>query len=202
MAGVTLAEQDCHTMPELTYCSVKKPVFPFNKFPDVDPILGPEMRSTGEVMGVGIDFGYAFSRAQLAVGQEMPRTGVAFLSVRDADKPGLVKVAALLKNIGFSLIATRGTAVFLKLAHIECDIVNKVTEGRPHIVDRIKNNDISFIVNTTEGEQTVKDSSTIRSSAILKDVCYTTTLSGGMAACLAMQLEAKTDVLSLQSLYK
>ena len=201
MAGQSLLDQGVSPVKLSAYFAVKKPVFPFAKFPPVDPILGPEMRSTGEVMGVGLCHGEAFAQAQLAVGQCLPSSGVAFLSVRDNDKSKLKALALSLIDQGFELIATRGTAASLQLSHIPCGIVNKVDEGRPHIVDKIKNQEVQFIVNTAEGQQAVDDSAAIRSSAIQYNVCYTTTLAGGMAACMALQQGPSSAVRSLQDLH-
>ncbi|MFT3742103.1 MAG: carbamoyl-phosphate synthase large subunit [Gammaproteobacteria bacterium] len=198
MAGISLREQAIVT-PALDYFAVKMPVFPFNKFPGVDPILGPEMRSTGEVMGVGASFGEAFAKALLGAGQIIPKQGCAFLSVRETDKAEVADLAKDLIQLGFTLVATRGTAAALHQAGVECTVVNKVTEGRPHIVDRIKNDEIDFIVNTTEGAQAIADSFTIRRSAVQHKVAYTTTLAGGKAICLAMRHEATQDVIKLKS---
>lgn len=201
MAGVSLREQGVSEVGVPNYYAVKKAIFPFNKFPSVDPILGPEMRSTGEVMGIANTFGEAFAKGQLAGGQLLPSSGRAFLSVREADKLRLVAVAKRLVEHGFEIVATRGTAQVLEAAGVPCTVVNKVREGRPHIVDMIKNNDIQFVINTTEGEQAISDSYTIRRSTLQKKLCYTTTLAGGEAACLALQYERYAGVASLQSLY-
>ena len=156
-------------MPE--YYSVKEAIFPFLKFQNVDPILGPEMRSTGEVMGVGRSFGEAFARGHEAAHVAAPAAGSkVFLSVRDADKSRLLEVARDLRKRGFSLIATGGTAAYLRDHGIECERINKVLEGRPHIVDAIKNGEISYIVNTTEGRQAIADSFSIRRSALQQHV--------------------------------
>jgi carbamoyl-phosphate synthase large subunit len=178
------------------------PVFPFAKFPGVDPILGPEMRSTGEVMGVGDSFGAAFAKALLGAGQSIPLKGRAFLSVREADRPHITDIAKDLNALGFSIVATRGTATTLADANIPCTPVNKVTEGRPHIVDMIKNDQIDFILNTTEGGQAITDSFTIRRSAVQHKVAYTTTIAGGRATCLALREGAHDQVNSLQVLHR
>jgi carbamoyl-phosphate synthase large subunit len=177
-------------------------VFPFAKFPGVDPILGPEMKSTGEVMGVGLTFGEAFAKAQAGAGELLPSGGVAFLSVRDPDKAGAVEVARALIGLGFSLTATRGTAAALKAAGLAVEQTNKVGEGRPHIVDRLKNGEISFIVNTTEGRQAIADSATIRRYALLNRVHYTTTLAGAEAICQALQFKGDLAVHTLQALHE
>lgn len=202
MIGRSLIEQGYTKEPVLPYFAVKRPVFPFDKFPGVDPILGPEMRSTGEVMGIAENFGQAFAKGQLGIGRDLPKSGRAFVSVRDADKPKVINVAKNLVAQGFKIVSTRGTAAVLQKAGVPCQIVNKVMEGRPHIVDMIKNDEIQFIVNTTEGEAAIADSYTMRRSAVQKKVCYTTTLAGGEAACLALKNESVNEVNSLQALHR
>ncbi len=202
MVGVTLAQQAALKERIPTFFTIKKPIFPFAKFPGVDPILGPEMRSTGEVMGIAPDFGEAFAKAWLGGGQNIPRCGRAFISVREADKQKVIPVVRSLVEHGFEIVATGGTGRVLKAANIPCQIVNKVTEGRPHIVDMIKNDEIDFIINTTEGEQSIADSYTIRRSAVQHKICYTTTLAGGEAACRSMSYPRISEVNSLQSLYE
>lgn len=201
MVGRSLVEQQITQEKIPPFFTVKRPVFPFDKFPGVDPILGPEMRSTGEVMGIAESFGQAYANGQLATGQILPTSGCAFISVRDADKQKLIAVANQLIDYGFTIVSTRGTARVLQAAGVKCEIVNKVNEGRPHIVDMIKNDEIQFIINTTEGEQATADSYTIRRSAVQHKVCYTTTLAGGEAACLALQFKDSGDVKSLQELH-
>lgn len=201
MAGVSVKEQGIkEVVPD--FFAVKMPVFPFSKFPGVDPILGPEMKSTGEVMGVGASFGAAFAKALLGAGQTIPHQGQVFISVREADKTQVVNLGKTLIELGFSIVATQGTAKTLQRSGITCTSVNKVTEGRPHIVDMIKNDEIDFIVNTTEGEQAIADSFTIRRSAVQHKVAYTTTLAGGMAICLALRHDARKHVTRLQDLHK
>ncbi len=203
MIGQSLASQGVLQEKIPPYSAVKKPVFPFNKFIGVDPILGPEMRSTGEVMGIADTFGLAFAKAQLGAGDRMPMSkGRAFLSVRDTDKQRLIPVAKLLVENGLEIIATRRTAKALESSGISAKIVNKVNEGRPHIVDMIKNEEVHFIINTTEGEQAIKDSTAIRATAVQHKVCYATTLAGGEAACLAMKCLGEETVTSLQTLHK
>jgi len=202
MAGVSLRQQGLLKEHIPSYFAVKMPVFPFNKFPGVDPILGPEMKSTGEVMGVGKSFGEAFAKALLGSGQLIPRAGKVFISVRDADKAQAIDLAKALISIGFAVVATHGTARVLQQAGVVCASVNKVTEGRPHIVDMIKNDEIDFIVNTTEGEQAIADSFTIRRSALQHKLAYTTTLAGGKAISLALHYEACGAVSRLQDLHK
>lgn len=198
MAGRSLKQQGIlnEVIPE--YFAVKEAVFPFNKFPGIDPVLGPEMKSTGEVMGVGNTFGEAFAKSQIAAGVALPESGQAFLSVRDSDKAGIVEIAKQLIEIGLTLVATGGTARTLIEADIEVELVNKVKEGRPHIVDKIKNEEIALIVNTTEGSQAIADSATIRSNALQYKVTYTTTLAGGLALCTALKEESINKVNCLQ----
>jgi len=184
------------------YYSVKESVFPFIKFPGVDPILGPEMKSTGEVMGVGVNFGEAFAKGQLGAGERLPRTGKVFISVREVDKGRALNVARSLLDLGFSLVATRGTAEKIKQAGLTCEMVYKGNEGRPDIVDMIKNDEIDLIINTTEGRQTIADSYTIRRSALQHKVPYTTTVAGGEAICIALQQKDNTKVKSLQELHQ
>ncbi|VAW99535.1 Carbamoyl-phosphate synthase large chain [hydrothermal vent metagenome] len=202
MVGKSLVEQNATEERIPRYYNVKEAVFPFIKFPGVDTILGPEMKSTGEVMGVGATFGEAFLKAQLGAGETLPTEGKAFLSVRDADQNNLIDVARKLVMLGFELVATRGTAREVKAAGIDCGIVNKVDEGRPHIVDMIKNQEIDLIINTTEGRQAVADSYEIRRAALQNKVVYTTTLAGGDAICIAIKDNENTGVLSLQEIHK
>jgi carbamoyl-phosphate synthase large subunit len=201
MAGKSLKEQG---VEEVTppYFSVKEAVFPFAKFPGVDTILGPEMKSTGEVMGVGETFGEAFVKSQLAAGVRLPSGGKAFLSVRDPDKVAAVQIALDLAALGFSLLATRGTAAVIKSHGIPVTQVNKVAEGRPHIVDMIKNGEVSFIVNTVEATRTaVSDSRAIRTTALAKRVTYYTTVAGGKAACAGMKHLDHLEPYVLQELH-
>jgi carbamoyl-phosphate synthase large subunit len=201
MAGKTLAELGFTEEIIPSYYSVKEAVFPFNKFQGVDPILGPEMKSTGEVMGAGTSFGEAFYKAQLGAGASIPHSGIAFVSVRDADKAGVVDVARGLIECGFTLVSTQGTCQVLQQAGVAVDKVNKVTEGRPHIVDMIKNDEIALIVNTTEGAQAIADSADIRRSALQHKVYYTTTLAGAEAVVEALKSEGSADVRRLQELH-
>ncbi|MEM8660465.1 MAG: carbamoyl phosphate synthase large subunit, partial [Pseudomonadota bacterium] len=172
------------------------------KFPGVDPILGPEMRSTGEVMGTADTFAGAFAKAQLAAGNAPPSTGTALLSVRDVDKPGIVAAARELVDLGFSLAATAGTADALEEAGLAVRRVNKVREGRPHIVDMIKNNEAHLIINTTEGRRAIADSASIRATAESNNVFYTTTLAAGEAVCMALRQEGDQMVRRLQDLHR
>ncbi len=198
MLGVSLAEQGFTEEPTPRFFNVKESVFPFDKFPGVDPILGPEMKSTGEVMGIGLSFASAMAKSQRAA-SAMPPTpgpdaGKAFISVRDADKARVDQVARELVDSGFSLVATAGTARALADAGLAVEVVNKVAEGSPHIVDAIVNGEIQMIINTTEGRQSIADSATIRRSALDRGVYYTTTLTGAEAVSLSMR-EGKSDVI-------
>jgi len=201
MAGKTLAELGFTEEIIPSYYSVKEAVFPFNKFQGVDPILGPEMKSTGEVMGVGDTFAEAFGKAVLGGGTELPTSGRAFISVRDMDKEGAVAVAQRLAKQGFDLVGTEGTAKYLTEHGVEVRKVNKVNEGRPHIVDMMKNGEIDYIINTTSGTQAITDSSLIRRTALQRKVCYTTTLAGAEATSLAIGLTGETKVRRLQDLH-
>ncbi|WP_370979999.1 carbamoyl-phosphate synthase large subunit [Agaribacterium sp. ZY112] len=200
--GMSLAEAGFtkEIVPE--FMNVKEAVFPFNKFPAVDPILGPEMKSTGEVMGTGDTFAEAFSKAQMGSGSALPSEGTAFLSVRDFDKDGIVVIAKELHDLGFSIVATRGTAKVIEAAGIDVKVVNKVTEGRPHAVDLIKNGEIQLIINTTEGKAATKDSASIRRGAEASHVYYTTTLAAGNALCMALRFGQNHTVRPLQELHK
>ncbi|MBD3671317.1 MAG: carbamoyl-phosphate synthase large subunit [Gammaproteobacteria bacterium] len=202
MAGQSLTEQGIAGEIVPDYYCVKEAVFPFIKFRGVDPLLGPEMKSTGEVMGVGRSFGEAFGRAQLGAGVALPSTGIAFLSVRDVDKPAVVDVAKDLIDLGFSIVATTGTARVLEEAGVQHRQVNKVKEGRPDIVDMIKNDEISFIVNTTQGKQAIADSYEIRRQALQHKVGYTTTVAGARATCAALHNLANVEINCLQDLHK
>ena len=201
MAGITLAEQNIVASTKRPYFSVKESVFPFNKFPDADPILGPEMKSTGEVMGTGDTFGEAYAKAQLASGVVLPVAGTALISVRDQDKPAAVELARALIDRGFETVATDGTAIALAEAGVPCRRVNKVREGRPHIVDMIKNNEFSLIVNTTEGKQAIRESHSIRAAAVHQKVTYYTTLAAAKATCDALEYQNNVVVNRLQDLH-
>src|SRR5476651_1050611 len=202
MTGRTLRELGVLEERVPPYYSVKAAVFPFSKFPEADPILGPEMKSTGEVMGTGRTFGEAYAKSQTASGVTLPRTGVCLLSVRDRDKSGLVALAQLLRARGFELVATSGTAAALTEAGIECRRANKVREGRPHIVDMIKNDEFDLIVNTTEGKQAILDSNSIRREAVHRGVTYYTTLAAAVATCEALDHIDEVSVNSLHDLHK
>ncbi|MFZ1828039.1 MAG: carbamoyl-phosphate synthase large subunit [Candidatus Competibacteraceae bacterium] len=202
MVGRTLAAQGVSGEVIPTYYSVKEAVFPFVKFPGVDPLLGPEMKSTGEVMGVGRTFGEAFAKAQLGAGDQLPRGGQAFISVRDADKARAVEIARDLDRLGFTLVATKGTALALRDHGLACQTVHKVGEGRPHVVDLIKNDQIALIVNTTEGKQAIADSFSIRREALMHKVSYTTTLAAARATCQALRELDNSSVNCLQDLHR
>jgi len=202
MAGTSLEQQGFVSEIVPNYYSVKEAVFPFAKFPGVDPILGPEMKSTGEVMGSGATFAEAFHKAVLGSNEQLPMGGRVFLSVRESDKVHVSSVAKDLSDLGFKLVATSGTQRVLAAAGIACERVNKVNEGRPHIVDMLKNGDISLIINTTEGKQAQQDSFSIRRSALQGKVYYTTTLSGAEAVCLALQSKDALTVRRLQDLHE
>ncbi|MDZ7790899.1 MAG: carbamoyl-phosphate synthase large subunit [Xanthomonadales bacterium] len=202
MVGKSLEEQGIAGDLSSPFYSIKEPVFPFIKFQGVDPILTPEMRSTGEAMGVGRSFGSAVARAQQGVGIKVKFSGRVFLSVRDADKEGLLPVARELVERGFSLIATQGTWQYLVENGIDCDYVNKVIQGRPHIVDLIKNDEIDYIVNTTEGRQAIADSFSIRREALQRKVNYSTTIAGARATLRAMDHWHERGVRSLSELHE
>jgi carbamoyl-phosphate synthase large subunit len=201
MAGRSLADQGVTREVIPPYFSVKEAVFPFIKFPGVDTILGPEMKSTGEVMGVGRTFGEAFVKSQIASGTKLPKSGKAFISVKPADKAKSVMVARQLHELGFTLLATRGTAAAIEAAGVPVTVVNKVNEGRPHVVDMIKNNEIAFIVNTVEEKRSaIVDSRSIRTSALAQKVTLFTTVEGGLAACQGMR-HAGLETYALQALH-
>ncbi len=201
MAGKSLADIGFTQEIIPGYFSVKEAVFPFDKFPGVDPILSPEMKSTGEVMGIGQSFAEAFAKAHIGTGQAMPITGKVFVSVREADKVASLKLASGLLDLGFTLVATSGTQKTLSEAGFECELVNKVMEGRPNIVDKIKNDEITFVVNTTEGRQAINDSSLIRRSALQHKVPYSTTLTGGLAIIEALVFGEEQEVRRLQDMH-
>ncbi|MFT4862349.1 MAG: carbamoyl-phosphate synthase large subunit [Pseudohongiellaceae bacterium] len=202
MIGKTLDEQGFSKEVIPTTFAVKEAVFPFVKFPNVDPILGPEMKSTGEVMGVGITFAEAYAKAQIGAGEVIERGGKAFISVRDRDKEFVVEVAKKTLALGYSLVATGGTAKAIEAAGLPVQRVNKVNEGRPHIVDMLKNDEIQVVFNTTEGRQAIADSSTIRRTALKHSVFCTTTIAGALAVCEALEFGTNLMVYTLQDLHK
>jgi carbamoyl-phosphate synthase large subunit len=201
MVGKSLVEQGYTKEIIPKTFAVKEAVFPFNKFPGVDPILGPEMKSTGEVMGVGETFAEAFAKAQMGAGEEISSHGTVFISVRDADKPKVTNIARSFHELGFKIVATTGTAAIIEAAGLPVSRVNKVLEGRPHVVDMIKNKEIQLIVNTTEGKQAIADSSAIRRSALRHDVFCTTTLAGASAVCEALKCGDNLNVYTIQELH-
>ncbi|QJD60245.1 carbamoyl-phosphate synthase large subunit [Pseudomonas sp. gcc21] len=202
MAGKTLKEIGFTKEIVPAFYSVKEAVFPFAKFPGVDPILGPEMKSTGEVMGVGDSFAEAFAKSQLGAGEVLPQGGTVFLSVREDDKPFVAEMAAELIELGFEVVATSGTAKVIQAAGHKVRRVNKVTEGRPHIVDMIKNDEVRLVINTTEGRQSIADSYSIRRNALQHKVYSTTTLAGGQAVCMALKFGPERAVRRLQDLHE
>ena len=202
MAGRTLKEQNAEHEVIPPYYSVKEAVFPFRKFPGVDPILGPEMKSTGEVMGVGESFGEAFLKAQYGCSVKLPRSGNAFISVRDPEHPQVAEIANHLHELGFKLFATGGTSRIIDAAGVPVTRVNKVAEGRPHIVDMIKNKDIHLIINVVEDKRAVVDSFAIRAAALAQNIPYFTTLAGAKAACLGMKDRRDITVYPLQGLHE
>lgn len=201
MAGKTLTELNFTKEIIPPFFSVKEAVFPFAKFPGVDTILGPEMKSTGEVMGVGDSFAEAFAKAQMGAGEVLPTSGCAFISVREEDKPFAADLARDLIDLGFTVVATVGTAKIIEAAGLAVRRVNKVTEGRPHIVDMIKNDEVTLVINTTEGRQSIADSYSIRRNALQRKVYFTTTLAGGQAVCEALKFGPEKTVRRLQDLH-
>ena len=202
MAGESLADLGYTKSVKPKYHAVKESVFPFMKFPGVDPLLGPEMKSTGEVMGSGHNFAEAFAKSSLAAGMQLPDGGRAFLSVRDEDKERAAELAKTFHAAGFELVATKATQHVIAAAGVPCDIVNKVKQGRPHIVDMIKNHEISLIINTTDSRQAIADSFLIRREALNQKVAYATTMAAGAAIAQALQEDAVKNIFSLQELHE
>ncbi len=204
MAGKTLRELGLTTEKTIRHVAVKEAVFPFDKFPGVDTILGPEMKSTGEVMGIDEDFGRAFAKSQAAVRNVLPLSGKIVISIRDEDKPGICNLVERLYAAGFSVIATRGTAEFLSNKGLDVEVINKVVEGRPHIVDLIKNREIVFVINTVSGAQAQKDSFSIRRSALQHGIPYTTTVAGARAVvnAIEMLIKKKVTIKSIQEYHR
>ena len=201
MAGISLKDQNFNKEIVPEYFSVKEAVFPFNKFLGVDPILGPEMKSTGEVMGVGSSFSEAYAKAQLGAGEIIPKEGSVFLSVRDSDRPFVAELAKEFLDLGFKIFATKGTARHIEEAGIKVEIIKKVAEGRPHVVDAMKNGQVNLIVNTTEGKQSILDSASIRRTALEEKIYCTTTLEGGRAVCSVIRNKDLWSVERLQDLH-
>jgi carbamoyl-phosphate synthase large subunit len=202
MAGERLATFGLERR-KLGHVAVKEAIFPFARFPGVDLLLGPEMKSTGEVMGLDRRFGAAYAKSQLGVGNDLPATGTVFISVRDRDKPAMVELGRLLLEQGYRLIATDGTAAYLRRSGLEVEVINKVHQGRPHVVDRIKDGGIALVLNTTEGRRAIRDSYTLRRAALTHKIPYYTTLPGARAVVQAMTDPAARDlaVAPLQSYY-
>jgi carbamoyl-phosphate synthase large subunit len=203
MMGQKLRDLNPWSLRKSGYISVKEAVLPFNRFPGVDVLLGPEMRSTGEVMGVDTSFGLAYMKSQLAAGPKLPDRGTVFVSVNDQDKPSMVEPATTFRKLGMRLIATRGTSRYLAERGIETEVVNKVYEGRPNAIDMIKNKEIDLVINTSSGKMTAQDSSSLRQATILYNVPYTTTVAGARAMALALdEMQGRgLDVRSLQEFY-
>jgi len=203
MAGIGFDKQGVENIVVPPYYSVKEAVFPFAKFPGVDPLLGPEMRSTGEVMGVGTTFGEALFKSQLGAGTLLPDKGTVFLSVKDADKPKTIAIARLLHDMGYDLVATRGTAQAIEQAGIPVKFVHKVKDGRPHVVDLLKNGDIHLVITTvSEVRSQIADSRSIRTTALAQRVTYYTTIAGGRAAIEGMKHLDTIEVYDVQGLHR
>jgi carbamoyl-phosphate synthase large subunit len=206
MVGKTLDELGIHDEAPPRYTSVKESVFPFSKFPGADTILGPEMRSTGEVMGIAESFALAFGKAMLASGihLSLPNPGTArrraFISVKDEDKPAAIHIARRLRALGFDVLATRGTAAALARAGLAVDIVNKVNEGPPHVVDVIHSGTVAIVVNTTMGAKEVRDSYALRRQTLLANIPYFTTIAAALAACDALEASQVDPALRVRSL--
>jgi carbamoyl-phosphate synthase large subunit len=203
MMGEKLRDLDPWSMRKGGYYSVKESVFPFNRFPGVDVLLGPEMRSTGEVMGMDDAPGMAFMKAQLAAGLRLPTSGTVFLSVNDRDKPSMLPVAKAFEAMGFRILATSGTLHYLEENGVQAERALKVKEGRPNVVDEIKNNRIDLVINTVAGKKTVRDSKAIRQTTLLYNVPYTTTVAGARATAQAIRemQSAGVGVCCLQDYY-
>jgi len=204
MAGEALSSFDLVAHALGDHIAVKEAVFPFNRFPGVDVILGPEMKSTGEVMGLDADFAHAFAKAQFACGADLPVTGTVFVSVRDSDKDLVLEPARMMVECGLSIVATGGTARYLNENGVEARHINKVLEGQPHIVDAIINGEVQLIFNTTEGRKAIEDSFSLRQAALNMKVPYYTTVAGVRAAALAIQTlkQGTLEVAPLQSYFK
>jgi carbamoyl-phosphate synthase large subunit len=203
MAGEKLADFDLNAEAAGTHVAVKEAVFPFNRFPGVDVMLGPEMKSTGEVMGIDADFGHAFAKAQLGAGVNLPLEGTVFISVRDSDKVAVEPLARKLINMNFRILATSGTARDLRKEGIEVTVVNKVLEGQPHIVDAMINGAVDLVLNTTEGKKAIEDSKGLRRTALMRSIPYYTTLAGARAAVTAIKAmkQGPLEVSPLQSYF-
>ncbi len=194
MMGASLDELGLMTETEISHWAVKEAVFPFDRFPNVDTLLGPEMKSTGEVMGIDDNLGLAIAKAHLAAGGRLPQSGNVFISIRDSDKPAMLPIARSLEEMGYLIYATTGTAAFFKDNGIHCEHVNKISQGRPHILDRVQDGEISWIVNTSLGKRTTEDSYSIRRAALDFHIAYTTTVTGAAAVVTAMQEMKRTAI--------
>jgi carbamoyl-phosphate synthase large subunit len=194
MLGKTLTEMGITDAVIPHHVAVKESVFPFVKFPMVDVLLGPEMRSTGEVMGIDKDFALAYAKSQIAANTKLPATGTVFISVKDSDKPQALTAARWLLAAGFSILATRGTAAFLQGQGIPAEAVNKVVEGQPHILDRMAAGGVHMVINTTATGETVKQSFEIRRKALMMDIPYFTTMPGALAGVLATERLKKEEI--------
>ena len=203
MLGMKLADLGLTTEVEVSHWAVKEAVFPFDRFANVDTLLSPEMKSTGEVMGIDTSIGIAFAKSQLAAGQQLPAKGNVLISVRDADKPAVLSLAQRLLNLGYSILATSGTAAFLSENNVECTMVNKISQGRPHLLDKVQDNQIQWIINTSLGSRTTEDSYTIRRSALDYHLPYTTTTSGALSMVRALEtvLEKEIQVKAIQEYF-
>ena len=203
MLGIKLADLGLTTEVEVSHWAVKEAVFPFDRFANVDTLLSPEMKSTGEVMGIDTSIGIAFAKSQLAAGQQLPAKGNVLISVRDADKPAVLSLAQRLLNLGYSILATSGTAAFLSENNVECTMVNKISQGRPHLLDKVQDNQIQWIINTSMGSRTTEDSYTIRRSALDYHLPYTTTTSGALSMVRALEtvLEKEIQVKAIQEYF-
>jgi carbamoyl-phosphate synthase large subunit len=199
MVGKSLKDLGFTEAKTPTHLSVKEAVFPFTKFPGVDVLLGPEMKSTGEVMGIDVDFGWAFAKSQSGAGSALPKGGTAFISVKDSDRQVALEVAKQLKRLGFKILGTRGTVDYLHTHGLEVETVNKVKEGRPHIVDHIKNGQIALVVNTVRTASAHADSLSIRREALNKGLAYYTTIRGARAAVMGIEAILKKE-LTIRSL--
>jgi carbamoyl-phosphate synthase large subunit len=199
MVGKSLKDLGFTEAKTPSHLSVKEAVFPFTKFPGVDVLLGPEMKSTGEVMGIDVDFGWAFAKSQSGAGSALPKGGTAFVSVKDIDRPAALEVTKQLKRLGFKILCTRGTADYLRTHGLAVETVNKVKEGRPHIVDHIKNGQVSLVVNTVSTASSHADSLSIRREALNKGLAYYTTIRGARAAVMGIEAILKKE-LTIRSL--
>ena len=203
MAGEPLANFSLGMEYENGHIAVKEAVFPFSRFPGVDTLLGPEMKSTGEVMGLDRDFGRAFAKSQLACGVRLPQSGTVFISVRDSDKAAITPIAQKLADLGFHILATGGTCAHLNSHGIDADFVKKVAEGRPHVLDSMKNGQVHLVINTTEGAVAIKDSYSLRRTALTSELPYYTTVAGARAAVEAIEALGRgtLEVAPLQSYF-